>query len=103
MADGFAVDVEEIRAHPAKLEALRQRFGSIRSASASVGSNDAAYGILCGWMAGILERRHQRQDQLFAYVEENLGRAADALTRTSREYTDIDDSAADRIRRAGQR
>ncbi|GAA2606030.1 type VII secretion target [Paractinoplanes durhamensis] len=102
MADGFAVDAQEIRAHAAKLEALRQRFGAIKSASASIGSNDAAYGILCSWMAGILERRHQRQNELYAHVEANLGRAADALIRTSQEYGDIDDKAAGRIRRAGQ-
>lgn len=102
MSEGFAVEVQEIRAHAAKLEALRQRFGAIRAASASIGSNDAAYGILCSWMAGILESRHQRQSQLFAYVEENLGRAADALIRTSQDYADIDNVAADRIRRSGQ-
>jgi hypothetical protein len=36
MADGFAVEVEEIRAHAAKLEALRHRFGAIKSAGASI-------------------------------------------------------------------
>ncbi|MEU4238634.1 type VII secretion target [Actinoplanes sp. NPDC026619] len=102
MAEGFSVEIEEIRAHAAKLDALRQRFGAIKSASASIGSNDAAYGLLCSWMAGILERRHQKQDQLFTHVESNLDRAAQALIKTSQEYADVDDSAAGRIRRAGQ-
>lgn len=102
MAEGFAVDIEEIRAHAAKLQALRQRVAAIRSASASIGSNEAAYGVLCAWMAEILERRHQRQNQLFADVERNLARAAEALTRTSQEYAETDDTAAHRIRRAGR-
>jgi hypothetical protein len=102
MADGFSVDVQEIRAHAARLEALRQRFGAVTSASASIGSNDEAYGVLCGWLAGVLERRHQRQNQLFGYVEENLGLAAAALVRTGQDYADIDAAAADRIHRARQ-
>ena len=102
MAEGFAVDTEEIRAHAAKLQALRQRVAAIRSASASISSNEAAYGVLCAWMAEILERRHQRQDQLFADVERNLARAAEELMHTSQEYAEADDTAARRIRRAGR-
>ena len=57
--------------------------------------------MLCGWMAGILERRHVRQDQLIAYVEENLRLAADSLIRTSQDYEAADEAAAERVRRAG--
>jgi|SRR4051812_14530666 hypothetical protein len=99
---GFVAELQEIQSHAAKLEAFRQRFGAIKSASLSISSDEAAYGVLCGWMAGILGRRQQRQGQLLTYVEDNLSLAATALMRTSREYADVDDSAAGRIRRAGQ-
>ena len=102
MTDGFAADVPEIRAHATRIEAVQQRFGAVRAASAAIAQDDAAYGLLCGWIAGILEQRHIRQEQLTAYVEENLRLAADALVRTGQDYERVDDSAADRIRRAGR-
>jgi hypothetical protein len=101
MADGFAVDVAQIRAHVARIDAVQQRFGAVKSASAAISQDDAAYGVLCGWMAGILERRHVRQDQLIAYVEENLRLAADSLIKVSEDYSTADDTAAQRITRAG--
>ncbi|MBL7257243.1 type VII secretion target [Paractinoplanes lichenicola] len=97
MAEGFSVEAEQLRAHAAKLEALRQRVDNIKAASASIAADDAAFGLLCGWMADVLERRHQRQNQLFAHVEKNLGLAADALIRTGQGYADVDDAAAERI------
>lgn len=103
MADGFAVDVAEMRAHAARVEAVRQRFGAVRAASAAIAADDAAYGRLCGWIGGVLEQRHVRQEGLLAYVEENLRLAAEALARTGQDYERADDSAAERIRRSGRR
>jgi hypothetical protein len=101
MPDGFSVDAQQIRAHAARIDAVRQRFGAVRAASAAIAQDDAAYGMLCGWMAGILERRHVRQDNLIAYVAENLRLASDALIRTGQDYDEADDAAAQRLRRAG--
>ena len=101
MADGFAVDAQQIRQHAAKIEAIQQRFASVRAASTAIAQDDAAYGMLCGWIAGILEARHVRQNELIAYVEENLRLAADALVATSADYDRADDEAAGRLRRAG--
>jgi hypothetical protein len=101
MAEGFAVDAEQLRTHVTKIDAVQQRFAAVKSASAAIAQDDAAYGILCGWISGILEQRHVRQDQLIAYVEENLRLASDALIRTSKDYDQVDDAAAQRLRRAG--
>jgi hypothetical protein len=101
MTDGFSVDAQQIRAHAARVDAVQQRFAAVKAASAAIAQDDAAYGILCAWMSSILEKRHVRQDQLFAYVEENLRLAADALIRTGQDYDEADDGAARRIRRAG--
>lgn len=101
MPDGFSADAEQIRAHAAKIEAVQQRFGAVRAASAAIAQDDAAYGMLCSWMAGILERRHVRQDNLIAYVAENLRLASDALIRTGQDYDEVDDAAAKRLRQAG--
>ncbi|GIM89279.1 hypothetical protein [Paractinoplanes toevensis] len=101
MTDGFAADAEQIRAHAAKIDALRTRFTAVRGASAAISQDDAAYGRLCGWISAILERRHGRQDELLAYVEENLRLAAEALVRTGDDYDHADQTAADRIRHAG--
>jgi len=102
VADGFSVDVQQMRAHAAKVDAVRQRFGAVKAASAAIAADDAAYGLLCGWISGILEGRHVRQDQLIAYVEENLRLAADALISVGRDYDQVDETAADRVRRAGR-
>jgi hypothetical protein len=96
MADGFQVDPAQIRRHTANLEAVRTRFGAIRSASAAIAQDNGAYGLLCSWLPPILEGRHQRQDSLMAYVEENLSLAADALAEVAAAYED-----ADSIRKAG--
>lgn len=101
MPDGFSADAQQIRAHAARIEAVQQRFGAVQAASAAIARDDAAYGMLCGWMAGILERRHVRQDNLIAYVAENLRLASDALIHTGQDYDEVDDAAAQRLRRAG--
>lgn len=101
--DGFLVDAAQIRRHAAQLEAVRARFGAVKSASAHIAQDDAAYGLLCGWLPAVLEGRHQRQDSLLAYVEENLALAADALTAVASAYEDVDAGAANAIHQAGGR
>jgi hypothetical protein len=101
MADGFAADAAQIRAHAAKVGAIQDRFGAVKGASAAITADSAAYGMLCGWISDILERRHVRQEELFAYVEENLRLAAAALVTTGDEYDRVDSAAADRVRAAG--
>ena len=101
MAEGFLADARQIRRHAGAVEEVRARFGAVRAASAHIASDDAAYGLLCGWMAGLFEGRHQRQDSLVGYVEENLALAADALGRAAEAYERVDDAVAEAIRRAG--
>ncbi|MEU4715387.1 type VII secretion target [Micromonospora purpureochromogenes] len=103
MGDGFAVDAEQIRAHARNIEALRERFAAVRAASAHIAQNEAAYGLLCGWISGVLEDRHARQDELIAYVEENLSLVAKGLRTTADNYDDADADADSTIRRAGSR
>jgi hypothetical protein len=102
VADGFTADAHQIRAHADKIDAAQHRLAAIRAAGAAITQDDAAYGRLCAWISGILERRHLRQGELLAYVEENLRLAADALISTGHAYAEVDDAAADRIRRAGR-
>ena len=102
-ADGFLVDAAQIRRHAGQLEAVRARFGAVKSASAHIARDDAAYGLLCSWLPAVLEGRHQRQDSLLAYVEENLALAAEALTAVAGAYDDVDAGAAAAIHKAGGR
>ncbi|WBB65960.1 hypothetical protein [Micromonospora sp. WMMD812] len=101
MADGFAVDAEQIRAHARNIEALRARFGAVKAASAHITQDDAAYGLLCGWIAGVLEGRHTRQDELIAYVEENLSLVVKGLGTTADNYDNAEADADNTIRKAG--
>ncbi|WP_306210371.1 type VII secretion target [Actinoplanes sp. RD1] len=101
MADGFSVDPEQLRRHADAVEAVRARFAAIQGASAAISADSAAYGMLCGWIAGILEGRHAEQDELIAYVAENLSLAAAALRSASSGYEGTDEDIGRQIRRAG--
>lgn len=98
-ADGYDVDVAQLRTHAGAVEAIRDRFGAVRTASSHIARNDAAYGLLCGWIAGVLEARHTRQDELIAYVEENLTLVAESLTDAADEYETRDTAVADEFDR----
>lgn len=102
MADGFTADVDQIRAHADKIDEAQRRLAAVRAAGAAITQDQAAYGRLCAWISGVLHGRHLSQSDLITYVEENLGRAADALISTGHAYAEVDGAAADRIRRAGR-
>ncbi|MGY0006890.1 type VII secretion target [Micromonospora sp. I033] len=91
---GWVADTEQIRAHAAAVDGLRAGFEAVRGASGHIARDDRAYGLLCGWISGILEDRHTRQDELVAYVDENLKLVADGLRRTADAYDGVDGEAA---------
>lgn len=97
--DGYTVDVQQLRTHAGSIEALKDRFDAVKTASAHIAQDDQAYGLLCGWIAGILEGRHTRQDELIAYVEENLTLAAKSLRDTADDYEELDAAKADEFDR----
>ncbi|AOS64564.1 type VII secretion target [Actinoalloteichus hymeniacidonis] len=101
MADGYDVEVEQLRTHAGNVDAVRARFDAVRSASSNIAQNEEAYGTLCGWISGVLEARHTKQDELFAYVEENLNLLAEALRTTASNYEGMEDTNTDVIRSAG--
>jgi hypothetical protein len=101
MADGFHVDIAQLRAHTRNVEAIRARFAAVKAASAYIAQDDQAYGLLCGWMSAVLEGRHAKQDELIAYVEENLELVAAELDFTATDYETADGGGADLIRKAG--
>ncbi|MFR9728856.1 type VII secretion target [Saccharopolyspora sp. MS10] len=101
MGGGFDVDADRLREHARKVEALQERFGAVKSASAHIARDDQAYGTLCAWIAGVLEGRHTRQDELISYVEENLGQAASALRAAAEDYDRREVEHGDDLRAAG--
>jgi Excreted virulence factor EspC, type VII ESX diderm len=98
MSESFEVETEQIRTHARDLDALWERFGAVKAASGHISRNDEAYGLLCGWISRVLEGRHIRQDELIAYVAENLTIAAEALRKAADEYDTVDTDASDRLR-----
>ncbi|WP_305788662.1 type VII secretion target [Symbioplanes lichenis] len=101
MTDEFSVDPGQLLRHADAVDAIRARFLAVRGASAAISADGSAYGMLCGWIAGILEARHAEQDELVAYVEENLSLAAAALRSASSGYEGTDDDISRQIRAAG--
>ncbi|MGB3442568.1 MAG: type VII secretion target [Actinophytocola sp.] len=101
MADHFHVDIQQLRTHAQNVQAVRQRFDAVQSASSHVAQDDKAYGLLCGWISGVLEGRHQKQDELLAYVAESLDMVTQELELTADAYDTMDNDAADRITKIG--
>lgn len=95
MPDGYTVDVEELRRHAAKLDSLKDRFAAVKSASTHITQDDQAYGLLCGWIAAVLEDRHRKQDELVAAVEENLTLAASSMRDGADDYEAMDARVVD--------
>lgn len=86
MPDGFTADPEELRAHATNIDAIKDRFGNVKGASSHISQDDQAYGLLCGWISGILEGRHQKQDELIGQVEENLRLVSASLRDNATDY-----------------
>ena len=101
MSDAFQVDSSQLFRHAANVRAVRDQLTAIKGASNAISQDDSAYGLLCGWISAVLERRHGGQDQLYRYVEENLQLLADALDSTGSEYDAVDGNAENAIRAAG--
>jgi hypothetical protein len=97
MGDGYTTDTDQIRAHAANLETLKARFAAVKAASAHITRDDQAYGFMCGWIANVLEGRHLKQDELIAYVEENLSLAAESLRGTADDYDAAEAETTDRM------
>jgi hypothetical protein len=95
MGDGYGVDIEQLRTHAGNIEQLRDRFAAVKDASTHIAQDDQAYGLLCGWISAILEGRHQRQDELVAYVEENLSLVATSLRDAADVYEEMEAGTAD--------
>lgn len=92
MSDGFTVATDQIRAHAANVKAVLDRFDAVKAASSYIAQDDQAYGLLCGWISGVLEGKHTRQDKLIAKVAENL-QLVTALLRTSAQLYDTTDAS----------
>ena len=101
MSDAFQVDSSQLYRHASNVLAVRDQLTAIKEASTAISADHSAYGLLCGWISGILESRHAGQDALYVYVEENLRLMADAVTAAGRDYDATDASAHDRIKASG--
>jgi hypothetical protein len=101
VVSGFNVEAEQLRAHAGSIDAIKQRFGKVKSASSHITGDDQAYGLLCGWISGVLEGRHTEVDEVIAQVESNLELVAKELRASADTYTAADDGNADRIKTAG--
>ena len=91
---GYEVDPEDLRAHARSLDEFAGRFDAVQSASSHIAQDDEAYGLLCGWIAGILEGRHVRQDGLVEYLKENIELAAESIRAAADAYEETDNDAS---------
>lgn len=69
----------QIARHADNVELVRVRFAAVKDASAGIAGAESTYGLLCRWITEDFRARHRRQDELFAYVEENLRLIGESL------------------------
>ncbi|WP_051772932.1 type VII secretion target [Saccharothrix sp. NRRL B-16314] len=98
---GFNVDIQQLRTHAQNVQAVRQRFDAVQAASSHIAQDSQAYGLLCGWISGVLEGRHRKQDELIAYVAESLDIATRELELSADAYDTVDNGEADRFNQIG--
>lgn len=101
MADGYTVKSDELRQHATNLDGLKARFDAVKSASTHITQDDQAYGLLCGWISGVLEGRHQEQDSLLDFAANNLDLAARELRDSADDYDEMDAAASDKMKTIG--
>jgi hypothetical protein len=99
----YDVNTEQLRTHAGNVEAIMARFEAVKAASAHIAQDDQAYGLLCGWISGILEGRHATQDDLLTFAERNLGDVARELRESADDYDAMDNDNERRINAAGER
>ena len=97
------VDTSQLRRHAGSLRSLRDRFDAVHAASGFISHDPMAFGMLCSWLPAMLDERHRRQDELTAYVAENLRLLADDLHSAAADYETADSRSATTIRSAGGR
>jgi hypothetical protein len=98
----YEVDTEQLRTHAANVDAIKERFAAVKAASAHIAQDDQAYGLLCGWIAGVLEGRHTTQDELHSFAENNLALVAQELRQSADDYDAMEDDNKRRIHAAGK-
>ncbi|MEV6236150.1 type VII secretion target [Lentzea sp. NPDC051838] len=101
MSQAFHVTPEELRKHAANVEAVKNRFAAVKSASAHIQRNDQAFGLMCAWMTFVLDARHTTTDNLIAYAQENLDVSAYELRATADHYEGVDSEQAVCVDRSG--
>ncbi|MGH3881233.1 MAG: hypothetical protein ACRDSK_29775 [Actinophytocola sp.] len=69
----------QVTRHADNIEAVRARFAAVHDASAAISRDEDTYGLLCRWITDNFRSKHVRQDELVAYVEENLRRIGESL------------------------
>jgi hypothetical protein len=102
MTDHFDVVVGELRTHARNIDAIRARFAAVKGASSHISQDDQAYGMLCGWISGILEEKHTRYDQVLAKVEKNLDLVVQSLQLSANDYQAVEDANAALMRATGE-
>ncbi|MEU0886026.1 type VII secretion target [Lentzea sp. NPDC005914] len=98
---GFNVEAEQLRAHAGSIDAIKQRFAKVKAASSHITQDDQAYGLLCGWISGVLEGRHTDIDAVIATVENNLELVAKELRASADTYVVADQDNVERLHAAG--
>jgi type II secretory pathway component PulM len=96
---GFEIDSEVLRRHSARVD---QVAGDIRTAQQAAGTTDlngGAFGILCGFLPGIVSGNDTAARDAIAAVHEAAEQTVTGLRAMAAAYDDTDQRVEERMRR----
>jgi hypothetical protein len=97
VADGFVVDLDQLRRHSQTTEELGGRSDVAADASGQVADMDQAYGLLCrpiGWM---LKGPQDRCAEAIAMTAHALHEAGRRLGECADAYQEVNDAVAEEL------
>jgi hypothetical protein len=99
----FHVQPAALTSHATHVDAVGDEVGAARQAGRTVGLGADAYGKLCVGVPLLLNLLGGDLIEALGTAEQSLHDSADRLRRTAADYRDGDETAANVIRRAGER
>lgn len=92
MADGYEVLVDELRAHAARLDALRDQLNTAVDAARTVTLGTEAYGKICAFFVPAVNAVSEPGVEALGRTAETMGETATRVRDTATGYEQVEDA-----------
>ena len=101
MAEQIHIDHEELWAHSERLRVIGQDVYRAADQAAGVHVGDGAFGILMGWLPGVISRFTPDNTDTIRAAAGAIDRTAAGVRALSEDFSDTDRQAAESMNRIG--